>query len=112
MKSFILSILLLFIVFASHSQNTKNAASKRIADSMSDSLKLSVGQEKKIYEVNLLLSDKKDSVRKLSLDVNQLQRRMQAIENTRDSLYRIVLNSGQYDKYLRLKGSLISVKSF
>jgi hypothetical protein len=79
---------------------------------MSDSLKVSVGQEKKIYQVNILLSNQKDSVRKMNLDPVQLQRRIQAVENTRDSMYRDVLNTGQYEKYRRLKASLISVKTY
>lgn len=100
-----------------HAQNTNvsptvainaNAFSNKIANKMRDSLNLTPQQRNQIKNINLQLHDKKMTARSQTTNRESLGRKLQEIENGRDSLYRKVLTGGQYNNYKQKKKELIS----
>ena len=83
-------------------QTTAEAFSLRVAKRISDSLNLSTAQQQAIYTVNLDLQQQKMSLWGQYGNVpDTLTLKVQAIEDRRDSLYRVVL--GDDTKWLLYK---------
>ena len=80
---------------------------QRIANKMKDTLALSSVQTQSVYIINLNLHTKKMQARTLSTDRVVVGRAIQALEKTRDSLYKIGLTPTQYQYYLQKKRNLI-----
>lgn len=79
-----------------------------IAQKMQDSLSLTNGQKNSIYAINIQLNNRKMAARK-QYSGTALETRIQAIENTRDTLYHLVLmNDATFQLYRQKKRNLVS----
>lgn len=99
------------MAISSHLNAQQSAAgqySEKVAQRMKDSLGLSVGQQNLLYEVNMQIAALKASVWKRYADNDSIRVHLQAIENTRDSLYRAVITEQQMTLYKQKKGNLLS----
>lgn len=102
---------LVFIFFSGmglYAQSIPEMVAGNIANKMKDSLDLSVEQRAHIYSINLKLHERKKNARNNNASTISLQKRMQQIENTRDSLYQPVLSEEQYLLYKQKKSNLIN----
>ncbi len=108
MKYFLFSILLISAYKGAVAQQTEGEkVSAYIAQKMKDSLRLSDAQKDSVYIINMQLQDKKSNSRR-QYSTTELQGYFQSIENTRDSLYQIVLPHDKYLLYKEKKNILIS----
>ena len=80
---------------------------QRIANTMKDTIALSPFQTQKIYGINMNLNTRKLQARTISTDRAVVGEAIQAVERTRDSLYRIELTTTQYQLYLKKKKNII-----
>jgi hypothetical protein len=107
-----MKILYVFILFlVSHkvsAQTQSEKVAQVIAGKMKDSLNLTEKEAEIIYKLNLTINDQKNTMRQRYSGRDSLTKKIQRIENTRDSLYRPVLSGDQYVKYKQRKTSLIS----
>ncbi|MBC7383683.1 MAG: hypothetical protein H7296_11945 [Bacteroidia bacterium] len=74
---------------------------------MRDSLALTVIQTQSVYTINLNLDTKKMEARTVSTDRIIVGQAIQAVEKTRDSLYRMGLTTQQYELYLQKKKNIV-----
>jgi hypothetical protein len=105
---YILVFVFLAVAFASKSQTYSQTLSLKIADKLKDSLQLSERQKQALFQVNLQMEADKSEARRLYKLTDSLTKKIQRIENKRDSLYRPFMNEEQYQKYKSKKRSLIS----
>jgi hypothetical protein len=105
-------ILILFIVivlnkqlFAQHTAGEQIA--DKIAQKMKDTLSLSKSQKTQIYNINMQLNNSKSVARQTNTNIDTISIKIQKIENTRDSFYRLILSNKQYDLYRQKKRNLI-----
>ncbi|HKZ67025.1 MAG TPA: hypothetical protein VJ111_11735 [Chitinophagaceae bacterium] len=110
MKNIFLVITLLAscTLFSQQTDSIGKALSAKISVKMKDSLNLSEKQQAAIYEINKQLSDKSMMVWKQYGQRDSVQRFLQRIENTRDSLYKTVLPNEKYWLYREKKSSLVN----
>ena len=104
-------ILIIITQLALAQANTMNAAqvAQKIAKKMKDSLNLTGNQKNSIYDVNMSLHSLKQDARSQILNNSLLlTTRIQAIEKTRDSLYKPLLIIPQYNMYKLKKRNLVS----
>ena len=80
---------------------------QRIANKMKDTLALTAVQTQSMYNINLNLNTRKMQARTISTDRVIIEHAIQAVEKTRDSLYRIDLTASQYQLYLHKKRNII-----
>jgi hypothetical protein len=106
-------ILILFIVivlnkqlFAQHTAGEQIA--DKIAQKMKDTLSLSKSQKTQIYNINIQLNNSKSVARQTNTNIDTISIKIQKIENTRDSFYRLILSNKQYDLYRQKKRNLIN----
>lgn len=79
-----------------------------IARKMKDSLSLTEGQMQQIFAVNMQLHQKKLSMRQQYAGSAAVGMYLQKVENTRDSLYSIILSDNKYQLYKQKKKNLIN----
>lgn len=103
-----LVIVILFVSFSVKAQNNAQVFAGKVADRMKDSLHLSTQQRNTIYSVSIQLADRKLAVRQQFQQVDSIRYHMQRVENTRDSLYRNVLDEQQYLLYKSKKMILLN----
>lgn len=91
-------------------QSPAEEIAEKIAKKMKDSLQLTTVIQNQLYNVNLQLHGQKMTVRQqYAASPDTLTMMTQRIENTRDSLYRTVLqDDSKYLLYKQKKGNLIS----
>lgn len=108
LKKEVIVFLAFFMCHKANSQSLPETVAKNIATKMKDSLHLTEKQEEKIYKLNLHLHDQKNNMRQQFRGTDSLNRKIQRVENQRDSLYRIVLTEQQYLRYKQKKRNLVS----
>ncbi len=112
MKKIQYNILIIFLLnaFAAHSQTTAaELQAFKIASRMKDSLGISVVQRDSIYAANLSLLSKNLAIwQQYNNSDSLIQVNLQRVENTRDSLYRIVFTEQQYIQYRQKKTILLN----
>jgi hypothetical protein len=108
MKQVIISLLLVFAVLNSKSQTTSQLLASKIANKMKDSLSLTQSQRDSIYQVNIQLNSQKQAFRSQFSNVDSLRVKFQGVENTRDSLYHLILTSQEFNLYQQKKRSLVT----
>src|SRR4030095_12646091 len=100
MKYYIILVLLFSCVGKnSHAQTPAEDLANKIAGKMQDSLSLTPLQKSQIYSTNMQLHSRKMDVRQQYSDSDLVRSKIQQIENTRDSLYHIILTNDQYILY-------------
>lgn len=80
----------------------------KVADRMKDSLQLTNIERMNILKVNRSLLVQKQLAFKTFDNVDSLRRKVQAIENTRDSLYQVALPDVKFELYQQKKRFLIN----
>jgi hypothetical protein len=80
----------------------------KVADRMKDSLQLTPDQRNKVYKLNIQLSIQKMQARQQSGNRDSVGRSLQRITNTQDSLYSVILNKEQFERYKIKKGQLLN----
>ena len=103
----LLPLLVLSAVLRAQSSASEQL-SQRMAQRMKDSLNLSDGQRDQLYTVNQQLSAQKLALRAQMGASDSLGFKIQAVEKTRDSLYRPLLTVEQFQRYREKKSVLIS----
>lgn len=101
-------LLLCFFQLATAQSDPATILANKLAVRMKDSLSLTQAQQQQLYQLNLQLHQSKMSVRQQYAGNDSLRLRVQWVENTRDSLYRGVLTTGQHELYLQKKRNLIN----
>jgi hypothetical protein len=105
----ILTVLLLIGVMIVKGQSTPaTTVANHIAQKMKDTLGLSDSQKEQLYQINMQLHEAKMAKRQQYAGSDSLRLRLQWVENTRDSLYRTVLNEEKYQLYIEKKKTLVS----
>lgn len=82
----------------------------KVAQRMTDTLALSDGQRLQVYDINIRLHEQKKAMRSQYAGNAQLTTKIQAVENTRDSLYRAILTQNQFILYKEKKRTLMNVQ--
>jgi hypothetical protein len=90
---------------------TAISVSEKISQQMTDSLGLDESQRKRLNQINLQLHLQKMEIRKQFAEVDSLQKYMQRIENTRDSLYRDTMTKEKFQIYIIRKRNIVNVKN-
>jgi hypothetical protein len=107
-KSFIAMFFVMTAGFV-HAQNTAaEQLAENIARKMKDSLSLTEQEKNHVYGINLLLSNQKTAVRQQYSAPDSLRYHLQRVENSRDSLYREILNEEKFLLYRQKKRNLIN----
>jgi hypothetical protein len=111
-KITLITIFSIVICLNSLAQSTNGQAvqlAQKIAKKMKDSLDLTGNQKNKIYDVNMNLHNQKQVARTTNAGNPQLMTTaIQAVEKTRDSLYKPILTVPQYNLYKQTKWNLVS----
>jgi len=103
-------ILLLFIVpLSSMAQTNQEKSSKYLAERLRDSLTLTEKEYQELFKINLILEEQKKNARSMNEVILIKTKKVQKIENSRDSLYAIILNQKQLEIYKLRKNSLLNV---
>jgi hypothetical protein len=105
----VLTLLFLTAPFVLAAQSNQEKSSLFLADKLRDSLLLSAKQHQELYTVNLIIEEEKKNIRSLYDDPYQLRKKVQNIENKRDSLYQEVFNAEQFILYKNRKSTLLNV---
>jgi broad specificity polyphosphatase/5'/3'-nucleotidase SurE len=104
--------IIIFILLSVTKTNGQTTTAIQLADKIAQKMKdtLSLNQQKKtqIYNINLQLHDWKTQARQQYANSDSLGRMIQRVENKRDSLYRNVLTTNQYNLYLQKKRNLVN----
>jgi parvulin-like peptidyl-prolyl isomerase len=109
MKTIIMLVLILLTGFAAQAQeNPAIAVAQKIAQKLKDTLSLSSSQQDQLYHINMQLHNSKMSIRQQYGGSDSLGLYLQRVENTRDSLYRRVLQEEKYLLYKQKKSTIIS----
>jgi hypothetical protein len=111
-KLLIITVVLLFIANTTGAQTISTEADQlanHIANKMKDSLGLSTEERDLVYQKNVLVFFRKDSVRQIHpIGSDSLRIKLQSIERRRDTLYRPILGEERFQLYLQKKNNLIS----
>ena len=108
-KIYSLVVVFLLIYCSGKAQQTPvEIISKKIADKMRDSLQLTVTQHDTLYAINVRLHNEQIAARQQYQSLDSVRRKIQRIENTRDSLYFPVLGSDKYSLYRSKKINLVN----
>ena len=83
------------------------ARSKKITDRMNDSLRLNMNEYNKLLTINQSILEQKSKLMKSTGERSQISRQIQMVENSRDSLYQLVLPPKKYERYRQLKPTLL-----
>ncbi len=110
MKYFVILCLLALIGATVKAQsNTPEAIATRIAQRMKDSLSLSEPQRTQLYTINMQIHQEKAIAwQEYRSDSTVLRQQLQLQENSRDSLYKGILNEQQYELYRQKKIRLVN----
>lgn len=109
MKEILITMILILGVQGLRAQtNPATTLANTIAQKMKDTLSLSGSQKTQIYTLNMQMHDQKMSMRQQYAGNSLLREKIQAVENTRDSLYMTILNEQQFILYKQKKRFLIS----
>jgi hypothetical protein len=107
-QKFLLFILIIGVLMHAGAQSTPGEdVSSKIAQRMKDTLALSDSQKVRLYNINQDLHNKKMAVRAQG-STSFIGDELQAVENTRDSLYKGVLSPDQYLLYRKKKNRLVN----
>lgn len=111
-KIFVFAFLFFFCNYLQAQDQSSPAArvAQHIADKMADTLGLTSQQRGKIYAINMDLYKLKAVARGKSQDRAVVGKELQAIEGTRNSLYKSILSVQQYVIYLEKKRRLVTSK--
>ena len=90
-------------------QSNQEKLSQFLANKLRDSLSLNVKQHQVLYSINLIIEEEKKNVRSINEDPFLLRKRVQKIENKRDSLYQGVFNTEQFILYKDRKSTFLNV---
>ncbi len=104
--AFLGTFVLLSLAADAQGQESEKLAAD-ISKAMRDSLKLNNKQQDDLYAINMQLHHNKVAARKSSPDRAIVVKSLQRIENSRDSLYRIVLKENEYAEYKTKKKNLV-----
>ena len=107
-KVFVLLIGCMTAFFAVDAQSANEQLAEKIAKRMKDSLSLTQQQQSQIYTLNLELAQRKSVARQQTTQSDTLRMNIQKIENSRDSLYKAILNNEQYLLYRQKKRNLVN----
>ncbi len=111
MKQYIIFLISFFIIGYAKAQSTSAHAvqiSQKIAKRLKDSLGLNESQCNNIYDANMSLHQQKQQARVTHAgNMPALTTAIQAIENTRDSLYVPILTEAQLAVYKQKKARLL-----
>lgn len=107
MRAF-LTIMLLMTAEILQAQPPAEQLANRIAQKMKDTLSLTDSQKSRLYDINMQLHSQKMAARKPSAQSDLLRAAFQKIENTRDSLYYIVLADDKFILYKQKKSRLVN----
>jgi hypothetical protein len=114
MKYLIVTMLFFGLRFSySQSDTTRgrgDIVAARIADKLADSLILTGTQRDRIYRINLALHTQKMAARRSYTGRDAIRNAIQQIENSRDSLYRMVLPEDKYLVYRQKKFKVVSAQ--
>ncbi len=105
----IVTILVISTLFVHAQENPAKEIAGKIAQRMKDTLALSDTQKGQVYDINIRLYEQKTAMRNQYAGNTVLNAKIQAVENTRDSLYRVVLTGDQFILYSQKKRTLMSV---
>jgi ribonuclease HII len=109
MKKILLLTCLLGMMTMAEAQTTPAVAmADKIALKMKDSLNLTDHQKGQLFQINMQLHESKAAIYQQYTHGDSLRIHLQRIENSRDSLYRAVLNEEKYRLYRQRKQNLIS----
>lgn len=108
MNRIILIMLVLFTGFIAKAQSPAEAYSLKISLRMKDSLALTNTQRLQIYDRNMQLESQKKSVWQQYSNRDSVRVHLQRIENTRDSLYHVILPENKYLLYKEKKRWLLN----
>lgn len=110
MKSSMTTLILAIVIAGAANAQSSPAVdlANKIADKMKDTLGLSQGQRSQIFAVNIHLYDQKKGVLQRFQNRDSISRRLQMIENTRDSLYNEKLTPAQFQVYREKKRHLVN----
>ena len=103
--------LILLLVFKGNAQEENTPAAQlahRIANKMKDSLNLSNQQTAKIFVANMDLHRQKAQAMSKPTGRPQITSDLQRIENSRDTLYKTILSTAQFNLYLEKKRNLVN----
>lgn len=99
----------LLFVLKSHAQDSVAIQlATHIASKMKDTLDLTVQQRNQVYTINMYLHNQKKTERQDYSNTDSLSRRLQRIENKRDSIYHTILPEEKYFLYRQKKRNLVS----
>jgi hypothetical protein len=109
MKNILITMILILGVQGLRAQTSPaTVLANKIAQKMKDTLGLSDTQKTQVYDLNMQLHNQKMSMRQQYAGDSVLREKIQAVENTRDSLYTTVLNEQQFNLYKQKKRLLIN----
>jgi len=107
MKKIIATIIIIALAQTGHAQTPAESLSHKMAQRMKDSLALSETQQSQIFQVNMSLHQQKMAVRQLYNHSDSMRVHIQAIENSRDSLYKPFLTEAQFQGYRQKKKNIV-----
>ena len=108
MKVILILLLSLSCLQRTHAQSPSEVVASRILQKMKDTLNLTSREAKNIDSINKLLFERKSIARKKVFEPVELQKAIQQVENTRDSLYQLVLPTQKFIIYRKKKANLVN----
>ena len=110
---YLFSVLLILGLFSSagYAQapvNYANLYAKKVAQRMKDSLSITDQQKNQVYELNMNLFAQKKIIWQTYTSRDSVQVHIQALEDTRDGLYRAILTDSQYALFLQKRHNLLN----
>lgn len=89
-------------------QSPAETLSNKIANKMRDTLSLADSQRIQIYNINMQLHNQKMDIRQQYFGSDSLSSKIQSVENTRDSLYHMILADDKFILYRQKKVNLVN----
>jgi hypothetical protein len=109
MRKSVILVCLIVLVKAGMAQNSVAIdLANRIATRMKDTLSLTVPQRNLVYDINILLHNRKTAIRQLYTNTDSVSFYLQRAENKRDSLYHTIMSDSKYQLYLQKKRNLVN----
>jgi choline dehydrogenase-like flavoprotein len=109
MKRTLIALFAFALVNGAKAQNSPAVdLANKIADKMRDTLGLTQTQRSQIFDINMQLHTQKQSIVGQSQNRDTIARRLQRIENTRDSLYNEKLTPPQFQLYKEKKRRIVN----
>ncbi len=102
----IICVVITLSIYTRAQQAPAQAVAEKIARKMKDSLSLTDSQWHQVYDINMRLHAQKSALR-TRYSGAELTLYTQQVEDTRDSLYRMVLPRQVYHLYKRKKDNLV-----